>query len=445
MQVEFKQINAVTKEVNLSVEAERADKEYKRYLNKSARDVQIPGFRKGKAPLSMVERMHADTIRDYFLKHIVDIIFEEAVKDHDIHFLLYPEVKDITWEPGSEMNIVIEIEHEPDIDFKQTEGLRVPYTPVSLENEAMKYLKHLAEENANVIDIEIAEDNDMVTTEMSFKTGNTVHKHGAVLFAGDKFPQRSFKELAGSKTGDLIDIPISGKSIKLMTKQNIAELDNDTEYPCSVMVNSVTRYTIPAIDDDFARDMEFENLEEMKSKVMADLEKRVEHQNFNGENLALISKLYIDNYFDLPSRTIDYLAEKDLERMDKPEWKKYYEYQIKMQIAQEMITYYTVSNLKKRIELEITDEMKDEYIEHEAILEDKSVGAYKETHQDEMDNENFPEEMRTYFILRKLAAVSEFHIPDPEDQHYDDEYIEDAEIIEEIPEPNTAKGNQEDK
>ncbi|MDZ4182987.1 MAG: trigger factor [Candidatus Cloacimonadaceae bacterium] len=445
MQVELKQINAVTKEVNLIVETERADKAYKKYLNKAARDVQVPGFRKGKAPLSMVERMHADTIRDYFMKDIVDEVFEEAVKEHDIHFLLYPEVKDIVWEPGSEMKIVIEIEHEPDVEFKQTEGLRVPYTPVSLEDEAMKYIKQLTEENAKVIDVETAEENDMVTSELSFDLRGTAHTYNAVLFAGEKLPQRSFKELLGAKTGDTLDINISGNTIKLTTKQNLPDLDNDTEYPCKVMVNSVTRYTVPTIDDDFAKDMEFDSLDEMKAKIMADLQTRVEHQNINGENFAVISKLYVDNRYDLPHRTIEYLAEKEVERLGKPEWKQYYEYQIKMQIAQEMISLYTMNNLKKMIDIEITDEMIEEYIEHEAILEDKSVGAYKETHKDFQDSDDFKEAVKNYFILRKLSATSEFHIPDPEEEHEGHEHIEDAQIVEEGTQATIFDELQEDK
>jgi trigger factor len=115
------------------VEPERIEKYYKKYLSQAAKEAVVPGFRKGKAPLAMVERMYADRIEDYFQMDVVDDAFGEASKEHDIHYLLYPEVKDIEWEKGKEMVIKIEIETEPQIEFKSLEGLKIPYQPCSWE------------------------------------------------------------------------------------------------------------------------------------------------------------------------------------------------------------------------------------------------------------------------------------------------------------------------
>jgi len=98
VQVEQKAINAVSKEITITVPAERVGKAYDKYLRKASKSIAIPGFRPGKAPLAMVERQHADTIMDYFYKDYVDEVFDEAAREHDIRYLLFPEVKDITWE-----------------------------------------------------------------------------------------------------------------------------------------------------------------------------------------------------------------------------------------------------------------------------------------------------------------------------------------------------------
>ncbi|HPH61758.1 MAG TPA: trigger factor family protein, partial [Candidatus Syntrophosphaera sp.] len=113
MQTEFKQIDPTTKEIVLTVETERVDAAYQKYLRKAAKSLEVPGFRKGKAPLSMVIRLHGDRIKDYFEKDFVDEAFGEAAREHEIRFLLYPEVKEIEWQQGSEMKITLEIEHEP--------------------------------------------------------------------------------------------------------------------------------------------------------------------------------------------------------------------------------------------------------------------------------------------------------------------------------------------
>lgn len=110
MQTEFKQIDATTKEIILTVEPERVDAAYQKYLQKAAKQLEVPGFRKGKAPLNMVTRLYSEKIQEHFEQDFVDEAFTEAAKEHDIHFLLYPEVKDLDWQPGSEMKITFEIE-----------------------------------------------------------------------------------------------------------------------------------------------------------------------------------------------------------------------------------------------------------------------------------------------------------------------------------------------
>jgi len=148
VQVDVKAINSAKKEILLTIEAERTQNAYNKYLGKAARDISIQGFRPGKAPLAMVERAYGEKIRDYFYKDFVDEVFTEATKEHDLHYLMQPEIKDINWEKGQEMTIKVEIETEPEISFKQIEGLTVPYKPLALEDEVEHYIEELRKENA---------------------------------------------------------------------------------------------------------------------------------------------------------------------------------------------------------------------------------------------------------------------------------------------------------
>ena len=84
MQVEFNQLNAVTKEINLTIPSGEVDKAYERYLQKASQEINVPGFRKGKAPLNVVERMYADKIKEYFFEDYTDEVFKKVVKENDI-------------------------------------------------------------------------------------------------------------------------------------------------------------------------------------------------------------------------------------------------------------------------------------------------------------------------------------------------------------------------
>lgn len=414
MQVEFKPINEVSKEITITVPAERVNKAYEKYLRKAAQKITIPGFRPGKAPLSMVERQHAESIMDYFYKDFVDEVFDEAAVEHDIRYLLFPEVKDIVWEKGTDMILKIEVEHEPTIDFKQLEGLSVPYQPQTLDEEVDKYLSTLVQENGHMVDVEAAENDDMVEVELSFKHGADSFTRTAVFYAGEMAGFRSLPGLLGAKTGDKLELKIAGKAIRLASKDAGLPLENNFEYPCSVVVNSVARIKYPELDDEFAKDMEFDSMEQMRAKIAEDMKLHNTELNIDMENAGIIGKLYQDNKFALPMKTISYLAEQETQKVDNPEYRKFYEYQYKMQIAQEMISMYILHNLRRVMPMEISEEMTETYLRHEAILEDKSLEAFKEANKEQLGSEEYKDAAQNYFILRKIAESSSFFVPEPE-------------------------------
>lgn len=413
MQVTINPINATSKEVILIVEPERIEKYYKKYLSQAAKEAVVPGFRKGKAPLAMVERMYADRIEDYFQKDVVDDAFGEASKEHDIHYLLYPEVKDIEWEKGKEMVIKIEIETEPQIEFKSLDGLKIPFQPLQLDDQVTAYIEELRTEHAVMVDVETAVAEDEVNCEISFEVKGTPYTTNYSLYAGDSKPFRSFPELIGTKTGDQVEVELSGKFVMYGLASLKADPDPEQYYPAKLMVNSVMRNQVPALDDEFAKDLEFDNLEQMRAKIAGDMSLKNEHQNINIKNNAVISHLFTENNFDLPMKTLEYLAQQQVESITDESLKKYYLGQIRMQIAQEMIHVYIMNNLRKAMNPEIGEEQVSEYMTHQAILEDLTLEAWKEAHKKDIEDEEFAEVAKNYHILKNLADKSEFFVPEP--------------------------------
>lgn len=413
MQVEITPINASSKAVNLTVEPERVDKYYHKYLQKAAKEVVIPGFRKGKAPLAMVERMYADRIEDYFMKDVVDDVFNEAAEEHNIHYLLYPEVKDIQWQKGTEMVIKIEIEVEPEVEFTQLEGLNTPYHPVLLEDEVARYLEEIRKENAVMVDVAVASEDDTVECEATFEIGGEEYLRTISLTAGSATPLRSVPELIGKATGDKLEVSLSGRLLRFSVKEDLG-FDYETDYPVKLLVNSILHSQVPELDDEFAKDMEFDSLEAMKTKIADDMRLKNEHVNINIRNSAIITKLFADNNFPLPMKTLEHIAQQQVQSISDPQWKDYYLYQVRMQLAQEMISLYIMNNLKRLMPVELTDADIENYITHQAIIEDKTVEAFKEANKKDIESDDFKETVKNYVLLCRLADTATFFVPDPE-------------------------------
>lgn len=410
MQVEFKDLNAVTREISITVEAERVEKAYQKYLAKAARDVEVPGFRKGKAPLQMIERLHGERIKDYFEKDFIDEVFDEAAKEHEIHYLLFPEVKEVAWERGNDMQITLEIEHEPAVEFKQLEGLQVPFKPALLDEQVELFVENLAKEHTTAQDVDVAEKDDQLDIELAMELNGSPFTNNVTMYAGDDLTQRSLPEFIGVKTGDTIQKELSGAMIKLLTMERNLPLGDEDEIPCKLQVNSILRFVTPEINDDFAKDMDYETLTEMKAKIAEDLRPKVEHSNIERQHGAIIGKLYQDNPFQPPAKTLHYIVEQQLQNID-PKYRELLRQYYFQQTMQEMVSMYILKSLNKTSQIELNEEMISEYIEHLAIQEDKTPAAYREAYSDELDKEEFRDAALNYHILRDIALKSEFTEP----------------------------------
>jgi len=416
VQTEFKQINPTTQEIILTVETERVDASYQKYLAKQAKQLEVPGFRKGKAPLHMVTRLYSDKLKDYFEKDFVDEVFAEAMKEHDIHFLLYPEVKEIDWQQGSEMKITLEIEHEPKVELKQLDNLRVPFHPLDLEQEVGKFIQNLARENSTIQDVDTAGDGDTVNGHLQFESEGIPHSLGVRLEAGSDGAKDFPQKLVGVHTGDKFERELTGAIIKDINSSEMpVDLEDEQVYPCGLEVSSITRNAVPAIDDEFAKDMDFADLAEMRAKIAQEMKVQVEHRNIEGQNSAILAKLFTDNPFQLPAKTVRYMVGKELEHFEEKFRPMLQQYVIE-QVVQDTTSMYLLAALQKQSGLEYSDEMADVYVEHKAILRDINVAAYREENQEIIAGEDFKESSLNYHILRGIAATSEFVEPEPEPQ-----------------------------
>ncbi len=424
MQVDIKQIDPVTKELTIMVEASQAQEEYRKYLEKSARRIQIPGFRKGKAPLARVEREYKDSIVASFMEDATDKYFGQAVTEHQIGYLAMPMVKDLKWEDEQELVIVVEIEQEPEVELTIPEPFEVPYKHLSVESQVDYILNDTANKNRSYEQVESAAEGDALNCSLTIIGQNDDEPVDVILYAGDNPPMRSSTALLDSKVGDTVNISLNGNGLKLLTHNSFPELDNEMSYSCSVMVNEIMRLKVPEINDDFAKDLGFDDLAALKQQLSDDLRLRIEHGNLEGENRAIIHKLYADNPFQLPERTLNYVVENELANLEKEQevYRKYLEMQYRMEFSNQMISLYVTKALRKLTGYTFDEGKMDEYIEHNAIMADMTVEAWTEQNSARIQDEDFIDQATNWFMLRELAAKATFvDPPEPEETAVDTE------------------------
>jgi len=410
VQVEFNQINVVIKEINITIPSDEVTKAYEKYLVKIAKEIEVPGFRKGKAPLYMVERVNTEKIKENFCYDYVIDVFDKVAEENHIEYLLYPDIKDLQWEKGNDMTVKIQIEHEPQLELKQIEGLTVPYKPAILEESVEKFIADLIAQNTIIKDVEIAEENDEVEVELIVQNNSDTYTVSAIFYAGSEDNDYSIPSLIGHKIGDTLSVILTGKKIQTNALNADFNLVDDTEYSCELCINRISRKEIPALDDEFAKDMEYDSLEEMRAKIAEEMKLRIEHINIDIENNSIINKLFTDNPFPLPMKTVEYLAFQQISDVSDDNLRKLLLNRYYYMIMNQMVQLYIGNALMKEKPIELTDEMVEEYINHQAIIQDVTVEAYKEHSKIDFSSQDTQNSIKEYFILRQIAKTCEFVI-----------------------------------
>ncbi len=425
MQVDIKKLNAVKSEITLTVPADQADKDYRKYFNKSAAAVQVPGFRKGKAPMAMVERSHGARIREYFVEMMTETSFHEAVKEHNIEFLCMPEVTKIDWNPGTDLTINLMIENEPEFVFNQLEGLIVPYKPFTLEKDVERYLAELQQKSAIMVEAEDEireEDEVQLEFRLAAKPGGNFWTAEIRMEENDKDIQEA---LIGKKIGDTVQMELSAERLYQLTREEGMAGSAPADY--TLMVNSIRRKQMPQIDDEFAKDHEFDDLAQMQAQIGEELAALNEQKNVYIKHQSILAMLLKDNPFELPRKAINYLVEQEMRKYTQikdPQYREYFEYQIRYEIMQDMIKTYLLKNLIAQYPCEVTDHDREEYIKHIAILLDTTVGAWKDKNQEGLEKNVFADAIHEFTVMSKIAATCEFVETEDEPEVLEDDEFE---------------------
>ena len=134
MKTEVKEISQCIRELQVTVEAAETNSAYYSVLNKIKKMVAIPGFRKGKAPNSMIEQHYHEYIKDEFLNQQVGEYYKQALDELKLSPVNQGEATDVKWEKGSDLVATYRFEVFPEIELKKYTDLEIPFDDCKLND-----------------------------------------------------------------------------------------------------------------------------------------------------------------------------------------------------------------------------------------------------------------------------------------------------------------------
>ncbi|MDR0929083.1 MAG: trigger factor [Oscillospiraceae bacterium] len=289
------------------------------YLKMRGR-INVPGFRKGRAPRKMIERMYGESI---FYEEAFDAVFpgmyDEAVTAHDAQVIDRPEVDIETISAAEGLVVVAEVYVQPEITLGQYKGLAVEREDDTIDDEAVEQeLGRLRQRNARETEIEDrpVQDDDIVTLDYAGTVDGVPFEGGTaegqtLTIGSGQFIQGFEEQMIGMQIGEERDL-----QVKFPEEYHSEELSGK-DAVFHVKVLGIRTRELPELDDEFAKDVsEFDTLEEYRADIRANLAKTAAERAEAAFENALVQAALDNAELDVPPPMIDQEVESELRSMD---------------------------------------------------------------------------------------------------------------------------------
>ena len=374
--------NANEVKFEITIEAEKFGDAIKKVYFKSAKYFNIPGFRKGKAPMQIVEKYYGTEIfyEDAF-NEIAGEALEEAVAENKVDIVSRPEVDIKQMEKGKDLIFTAVMQTKPEAELGKYKGIEIPKIEYNVSEDDINHeLEHMQEHNSRLISIEDrpAENGDTVNIDFEGFVDEKAFDNGKAedydLELGSNTFIPGFEEqIVGMKIDEEKDIKVTFPEEYF--EKNLA----GKEATFKIKLHEIKKKELPKLDDEFAKDVsEFDTLQELKDDIKTKKEKQNKDKEKYETEEAVVKALCENVKVDIPSGMI----ETEVDRMIKDIENRLAYQGIKLDQYLKMVQK-TKEDLRKEYEPQATEGIKSR-LAIEAVIKAEKIEATEKEVEDKM-------------------------------------------------------------
>ena len=295
--------------VDIVVPAKDAVTYYNNAAKKLAQYVNIPGFRKGKAPRNIVEQnIGEERIKHEALESALPRIFTEVIKENSFDVVTQPYVESYDYKIGEDMKIVAKLELRPEVKLGQYKGLTVDVEAYKTPEDAMqKSLDSVVQQAATTVVVtdRKTEANDIVVFDFEGYSNGEKIEHGdaknySLDLANSSFIPGFAEQLVGKPLGEDFEIQVT-----FPEKYHEAKLAGQpATFKCKI--NEIKSKVLPELNDELAKKVgPFKNVEELKADIQKYLDTQKADIDRTNSEKAIFEKVVNDAKVEIQQSMID--------------------------------------------------------------------------------------------------------------------------------------------
>lgn len=309
MSLQVEKLENNTAKLTIEVSAEDFDKALQAAYQKNKNKFNVPGFRKGKVPYAMVEKMYgAGVFYEDAANDLIPGAYADAATESELEIVARPEISVTQIEKGKPFIFEAEVTLKPEIKLGKYKGVKVEAMDTTVtDDDVQAELDKVKEQNARLVaaDDKAVENGDQTTIDFEGFVDGVAFEGGK----GDDYPLTigshafidTFEEqLIGKKVGEEVEVNVT------FPEQYQAEELAGKPAMFKVTIKEIKVKEYPEIDDDFAQDVsEFDTLEEYKADIKKNLEEKKAQEAASDKESKVIEAIVEDSEMDIPEKMIE--------------------------------------------------------------------------------------------------------------------------------------------
>ncbi len=316
--VTLEELGPSRKRLQIEIAAAVVQGEIDRAFAQVGRQARLPGFRPGKAPRRVLERVFGDQVRRDVLGRLVEESFHEAVHAHHLAVIGTPEIDADVPRAGEALRYAATVDVRPEIELGELGGVDVVRPAVTVGDEdVQRVLDSLRESVAQlrpIVDRDVVEAGDVVTLDLEsvMEGAEPARRDGVLLEAGaGSFPLALERQVVGHHRGahltlevpypaDYANAQLAGRAVRF-----------------EVTIVDLRSKELPALDDEFARDHgRAETLAELRERIRTDLHRQGHERADGAVREAVLQQVLARHPFEVPPSLVERRCDAMLAALD---------------------------------------------------------------------------------------------------------------------------------
>lgn len=300
-------ISTTRKRLKIEIPTDIIEKEYSESLDKVRQRSRIPGFRAGKAPLTLIEKKFGNDVKADIIDRLVPQYYSKAIKEAGFVPVTLPQFEGtLDLKRHEPLSFALTIEVRPKVGDLSYVGLKVEDIPVDVEEKEIEdTIKGLQEGRAmfEVVEREIREDDliiiDYVKLDATGEKELSSAKDQVMNLGNNLTPKGILDELLGKKKGDVVEI--------VLPAVEGGEVDENAQgNRLRITVKELKEKKLPLIDDELAKDFGHDSLDSLRGKVRDGILKAKKEKAAGEQKTKLLEALVKAHEFDIPETMLEH-------------------------------------------------------------------------------------------------------------------------------------------